>query len=143
MKKSFETFLSFITWTEKKNFEKNSKNKQVMAFCGSIHYTEGGGHKPPPCGLGLIEKGTFNRKGYIYLWGTFLRLQGTFNRDFSIFWKRVRLIERVLIIENREYFPSIFSKYFHQAFQFILICKKIWKISILSKYFVQVFLSST
>ena len=24
-----------------------------MAFCGGMHYTEGGGHKPPLCGLGL------------------------------------------------------------------------------------------
>ena len=30
-----------------------------MAFCGGMHYTEGGGHKPPLCGLGLRVKRTF------------------------------------------------------------------------------------
>ena len=31
------------------------KNKQVMALCGGMHYIEGGGHKPPPCRLGLNQ----------------------------------------------------------------------------------------
>ena len=39
------------------------KNKHVMALCGGMHYIEGGGHKPPPCRLGLnVEVEKFSGK---------------------------------------------------------------------------------
>ena len=38
---------------KKKKFWNFFLKTQLMAFCGGMHYIEGGGHKPPPCGLGL------------------------------------------------------------------------------------------
>ena len=43
--------------------------------------------------------------------GTMSRLQGTCNRDIYDFWKRVLIIEKVLIIETREYFGGFFNFY--------------------------------
>ena len=52
-------------------------------------------------------------KGMMFCTELFLWLQGTSNRDIYNFWKRVLIIERVLIIKTREYILSLWSELVH------------------------------